>query len=54
MDAEPVSVGSLVAIGIWVILVTVVAWDDRRRERKHQDVDALAERKARELAGRDA
>jgi len=47
-------IAALVGVGFWVLLVALVAWDEARREpKKYADVDALAERRARELAGRD-
>jgi len=47
------SIAAIVSVLFWSILIALVARDEARREPKHHDVDALIERRARELAGRD-
>lgn len=46
-------IAAWVGVGVWVLIIIAVARDEARRESRHADVDALIERNARELAGRD-
>lgn len=50
-----IDLGAAIGVAIWIVLVALVALDEARREHRPDDgVDALTERKVRELAGRDA
>lgn len=47
-----------IGLGVWVLLLVAVAWDEARREQPpvddHEARRAFDERTARELSGREA
>jgi len=46
-------IAAWIGVGVWVAVIIAVARDEARREERHADVDALVERRVRELSGRD-